>query len=85
MITFFLERNEKRMNPADPEAKNYIVFVMKGMSYLKSDLRKLRQFVKQTADSFPELLGYALVCNADTLTYPIWKMIYPLLDKRTKS
>ena len=44
------------MNPVDPEAKNYIVFDMKGMSYLKSDLRKLRQFVKQTADYFPKRL-----------------------------
>jgi hypothetical protein len=60
MVAFFLDRNEKRMNPADPEAKNYIVFDMKGMSYLKSDLRKLRQFVKQTADSFPERLDMPL-------------------------
>ena len=84
MITFFLERNEKRMNPADPEAKNNIVFVMKGLSYLKSDLRKLRQFVKQTADSFPERLDMPLSATP-TPSHTGFGKISPLLDKRTKS
>jgi hypothetical protein len=85
MVTFFLERNEKRMNPDDPKAKNYIIFDMKGLSYLKSDIRKLRQLTLLTSYYFPERLGYGIVCNADTITYWIWKMLSPLIDKRTKS
>jgi hypothetical protein len=85
MVAFFLERNEKRMNPADPEAKNYIVMDMKGMSYLKSDFRKIRQLVKLITAYFPERLGNCVVCNADTVTYWIWNIISPLIDKRTKS
>jgi hypothetical protein len=85
MVTFFLERNEKRMNPDDPESKNYIIFDMKGLSYLKSDMRKLRQFTLLTSYYFPERLGYGIICNADAITYWICEMMSPLFDKRTQS
>jgi hypothetical protein len=83
MVAFFLERNEKRMNPADPEAKNCVVMDMKGMSYLKLCFRKIRQLVKLIAAYFPERLGNCVVCNADTVTCWIYSFRFVISTTRT--
>eukprot|EP00527_Entomoneis_sp_CCMP2396_P004287 CAMPEP_0198140684 /NCGR_PEP_ID=MMETSP1443-20131203/3813_1 /TAXON_ID=186043 /ORGANISM="Entomoneis sp., Strain CCMP2396" /LENGTH=312 /DNA_ID=CAMNT_0043803197 /DNA_START=126 /DNA_END=1064 /DNA_ORIENTATION=+ len=94
MVAFFLEANEKRMgscssttnnNSSNPDFRNYLIFDMNGMSYLKSDMLKLRQLAKLLADHYPERLGYALVVNADWVFWAMWKLLAPLVDNRTRA
>mmetsp|Transcript_11540 Transcript_11540/g.16938 ORF Transcript_11540/g.16938 Transcript_11540/m.16938 type:complete len:321 (-) Transcript_11540:142-1104(-) len=81
-ISFLIEHAERASDPCDALARAYIIFDMKGMSYLNSDLRKLRQLAKVCTVYYPERIGYAIACNADAVTYVLWKFIAPLVGKR---
>jgi hypothetical protein len=83
MVAFHLETNVKRMNPEDKASKNFIIFDMKGMNYLKSDMGKLRQLAKLTSEFYPERLGFAVVIHADWLFQGLWKVIRGWVDART--
>lgn len=83
MIAFNMEACEKAMDPNDPYARIYVVFDMKGMSKLNSDLRKVAELSKFAATYYPERV-VALVINSDFVTFALWTFIRPLLDRRTR-
>jgi len=85
MIAFLMETNIKRMDPSIPDSnkKHFVLMDVKGMSYLKSDLKKIRQFVKIVADYYPERLGLSVVVNADAVTDYLWKFCKMFMDQRT--
>jgi hypothetical protein len=83
-LAFLFEQAERGMDPSDPFGRFFVVMDMKGMSKLNSDLGKLRQLVKVTCEMYPERLGFGITCNADFLTWFLWKFIAPLMDQRSR-
>jgi hypothetical protein len=83
MVAYYMEGNIQRMT--DPKNhQHFLLFDMKGMSYFKSDMRKLLALAKMTADYFPERLGVGVAINVDMLTMACWSIMSRILDKRTK-
>eukprot|EP00521_Asterionellopsis_glacialis_P016113 CAMPEP_0195292808 /NCGR_PEP_ID=MMETSP0707-20130614/10903_1 /TAXON_ID=33640 /ORGANISM="Asterionellopsis glacialis, Strain CCMP134" /LENGTH=258 /DNA_ID=CAMNT_0040353377 /DNA_START=63 /DNA_END=836 /DNA_ORIENTATION=- len=84
MVAFFMETNVKRMDPSRPDAaKHFAIFDMKDMSFLKSDLKKIRQLLKIVSDYYPERLGVSVIINANLVTDYLWRFSQMLLDQRT--
>jgi hypothetical protein len=83
MVAFYLDTNVKRMNPEDNASKNFLIFDMQGLSYLKTDMSKLRQLAKLTSEYYPERLGFAVVLHADWVFQATWKIMRGWVDART--
>ena len=78
-ISYVVQSCENALNTSNPYAKVYLIVDMKGMSFLNSDLRKIRQLAKITSEYYPSrVVGVAL--NADMVTLALWKFLSPLLD-----
>ena len=82
-IAYMMETNIKRMDPTNPNGqRHFIVFDMLGMNY-NTDFAKLRELIRIANDYHPERLGIALVVNASTLFWGLWKIMSPWMDLYT--
>lgn len=82
-IAYMMETNVKRMDSSNPNGqRHFIIFDMLGMQY-NTDLAKLRQLIRIANDYNPERLGIAMVVNASTLFWGLWKIMSPWMDPAT--
>jgi len=82
-VAYMVEKNIQRMDPSNPNGqRHFVIFDMLGMNY-NTDLAKLRELIRITNDYHPERLGMALVVNASTLFWGLWKIMSPWMDKYT--
>jgi hypothetical protein len=97
-VAYFMEQNIKRaerrlkqeqqkegVQDTLPSVRNFIIFDFKGMSYLRSDLIKLKQLAQITSTYYPERLGVACCINTDWVFRATWKVVRGWVDDRTAS
>jgi len=66
------------------EEKVVFVFDFTGFGWDNLDVKTAAEILKQAQDYNPERLKKAILFNAPTLFWTLWKMITPLMDSRTQ-
>lgn len=82
-IAYMMEKNIERMDPSNANGqRHFIIFDLHEMNY-NTDYAKLRELIRIANDYHPERLGIALVVNASTLFWGLWKIMSPWMDTYT--